>query len=282
MRSRQVTGLAPLEVFFDVAEGEDVRLPAALQEIYGRLSFPTGESGPHVVANFVESLDGVVSLGIPGKAGGGPISGSNQHDRFVMGLLRSVAEAVVVGAGTLRSVPHHIWTPDYIYPPLAAEFAGLRAQRGKPPYPLNVIVSASGDLAADFAIFSQSGVPAHVLTTAHGAGKMGGPLQHVARTAVTGGGTILAGDIIRALGDIGVSGLILLEAGPQLMGQFVAQRAVDELFLTLSPQLAGRDAATNRPGLVSRQLFAPDDPRWAELISLRRGDNHLFLRYRFA
>lgn len=42
-------------------------------------------------------------------------------------------------------------------------------------------------------------------------------------------------------------------------GQFLAERALDELFLTLAPQIAGRDEHSQRPGLVSGHLFAPDD-----------------------
>ena len=64
---------------------------------------PRHATRPHVIGNFVTSLDGVVSLGIPGKAGGGEISGFNPHDRMVMGVLRAAADAVVVGAGTLRA-----------------------------------------------------------------------------------------------------------------------------------------------------------------------------------
>ena len=60
-------------------------------------------------------MDGVASLAAPGLAGGGPMSGSNPHDRMVMGLLRSVADAVIVGAGT-RSVPNHLWTAEHSLP----------------------------------------------------------------------------------------------------------------------------------------------------------------------
>jgi riboflavin biosynthesis pyrimidine reductase len=273
--------IPPLEVLYDAAAGDVVGLPPALQNVYGRLVLPAESQAPHVLANFVETLDGVVSLSIPGKAGGGPISGSNQHDRFLMGLLRSVADAVVVGAGTLRSVPQHIWTAEYIFPPLADEYARLRSQLGKPPHPLNVIVSGSGALNEDFAILKQTEVPVHLLTTSRGAKKMGSSFPHVDQTILTDGDTIPAVDILRALTDIGVGGLVLLETGPKLTGQFLAERVMDELFLTLAPQIAGRDAESKRPGLVFGRLFAPDDPRWAELVSVRRGDNHLFLRYSF-
>ena len=66
-----------------------------------------------------------MSLNVPGQSGGGPISGFNQQDRMVMGLLRAVADAVIVGAGTLRSAPQHLWTAEYIYPPLAESISSF-------------------------------------------------------------------------------------------------------------------------------------------------------------
>ena len=93
---------------------------------------PNRTEGPHVVSNFVTSLDGVVSLGVAGQAGGGPISGFNAHDRMVMGLLRALADAVVVGAGTLRSVPEHLWTADFACP-MFAELTPLCAQAWEKP-----------------------------------------------------------------------------------------------------------------------------------------------------
>ena len=75
---------------------------------------------------------------------------------------------------------------------------------------------------------------------------------------------------------------MLVEAGPRLMGDFFAERLLDELFLTLAPQVAGRDATIERPGLVSGKRFAPEHPVWGTLVGLKRGGDHLFLRYAFA
>ena len=63
-------------------------MPAELEKIYGRLGLAARE----VYANFVESIDGVVALGAKPSAGSA-ISGRNQADRFVMGLLRAFADA---------------------------------------------------------------------------------------------------------------------------------------------------------------------------------------------
>ena len=76
--------------------------------------------------------------------------------------------------------------------------------------------------------------------------------------------------------------MVLIEAGPRLMSDFFAERLIDELFLTLAPQVAGRDSAIERPGFVSGKQFAPEHPVWGTLVSLKRGGDHLFLRYAFA
>src|SRR5207253_7833821 len=86
-------------------------MPQDLERIYGRLGFAERA----VYSNFVTSLDGVVSLGSHPSAGS-VISGRNQADRFLMGLLRACADAVLLGAGTLRATPGHHWTPEHIYP----------------------------------------------------------------------------------------------------------------------------------------------------------------------
>jgi len=86
--------------------------------------------------------------------------------------------------------------------------------------------------------------------------------------------------------DIGTAAL-LIAAGVTLtfialcmvFGGFFAERRVDELFLTLAPQVAGRDGASERPGLAAGWRFLPDDPRWGRLVSVKRGGSHLFLRY---
>jgi riboflavin biosynthesis pyrimidine reductase len=72
---------------------------------------------------------------------------------------------------------------------------------------------------------------------------------------------------------------VLTEGGPRLLGQLAADGAPDELFLTVSPVLAGR-ADTSRPGLVAARELLPGRTELAELVSVRQHESHLFLRYR--
>src|SRR6516162_5032500 len=100
-------------------EHTEAALPQGLRELYdGDLHFRTspGER-PFVIANFVSTLDGVVSYEIKGQASGSTISGSDPADRFIVGLLRASADAVIVGARTVHAVsPKSLWIPEYTYP----------------------------------------------------------------------------------------------------------------------------------------------------------------------
>lgn len=284
--------LAPLGVLFDAAPGGVVPLPDALAALYGRLAFPTDAGRPWVISNFVSSIDGVVAFNDPVPPGQGEISASNPHDRAVMGLLRALADAVIVGAGTLRAVPRHLWSAQYIYPPLAESYAALRVALGKPPAPLTVIVSASGEVDTTLPVFQQEDMPALLLTTPDGAARLAGralgPRTRVltaaaqARGAVSARATLDAA--LLALSAIGNAHqpLLLVEGGPHLLTRFVAEELLDEQFLTIAPQLVGRDDQFHRPGLIEGQRLAPEHPQWARLLSAREADSYLFLRYSFA
>ena len=280
MQAPAVRGLEPLEVLHDERPGEEVALPEALATLYGPLAFPTRR--PYVISNFVSTIDGVTSLAVPGNAGGGPISGSNEHDRMVMGLLRAVSGAVIVGAGTLRSVPKHVWTPEYVCPAFATEYQALRKDLNLAARPLNVIVSASGRVDLGLRVFESGEVEARILTTAQGAEQIDQQSlpDHVRVQVCPGDRSIPAIEVLAAVEAASGEEIILVEGGPSLMGDFFAERLLDELFLTFAPQIAGRDGP-ERPGLVSGRTFAPENPRWGQLVSTRRAGSHLFLRYGF-
>jgi riboflavin biosynthesis pyrimidine reductase len=275
--------LTPLETLFDIGYGRDLPLPAELVKLYGQLHFPSHLSGSYVIGNFVSTLDGVVTLGQPGKSGGGDISGYNQHDQMVMGLLRAIADAVIVGSGTLRAAPRHLWTAQYIYPALADAYQELRSTLGKTQPPLNVIVTARGEINLNRPVFQSGEVPVLIVTTLQGAERI--HEQHlpsaVQVSAVQGTGVLSVRAILEAVNAVRLCDRILVEAGPQLMGDFLAEHYLNELFLTLAPQIAGRDSSVERPGFVVGKLFAPEHPLWGTLISVRRAGSHLFLRYAF-
>ena len=73
-------------------------------------------------------MDGIVALGGEVESGG-IVSGHSEADRFVMGLLRACADAVVVGAGTFRKTPNHLWTAEHIYPSRPVHLANCARSR---------------------------------------------------------------------------------------------------------------------------------------------------------
>lgn len=270
--------LSPLETIFNAANGPALPLPDELAARYGALRFPSAAGRAHVIANFVSTLDGVVALNAPGEVPGADVSGGCPHDRFVMGLLRAVADAVIVGAGTLRPLPRHRWTAEAIYPPFAAAFGELRTRLGKPRHPLNVVVTASGELDQNRPVFRTPDLPALIVTTERGARSPSLRSAEVPVAVAGRGARLTAAEILAAVRRFTPVGLVLTEGGPHLLGAFLAEHLLDELFLTFAPQIAGR-AAVERPGLVSGRSFAPVDPRWAKLVEVKRAESHLFLRY---
>ena len=278
-----MTSLTPLESLLDRIDGDDIPLPPGLATLYGPLRFPLRKGRPYVIGNFVTTMDGVASLSAPGLAGGGPISGSNPHDRMVMGLLRSVADAVIVGAGTLRSVPNHLWTAEYIFPPLSDSYRQLRVALGKKASPLNVIVTARGEIDPDLPVFRSGAVQTLIVTNPQGARKV--RLRDLPASVVIGevgeGDAIGAREVLSAVGRILPGEILLVEGGPRLMGDFFAGKCLDELFLTIAPQVAGRDGSVERPGFVAGKRFGPESPLWGTLTDVKCAGSFLFLRYGF-
>jgi riboflavin biosynthesis pyrimidine reductase len=279
-----VTALSPLQTLFDSKRGRLLPLPPRLSRLYGNLRMPPPRSGRQVFSNFVSTLDGVVSLQTKGHSGGGDISGFSVQDRMVMGLLRAIADVVIVGSGTLDADPRHVWRPGAICPELANDYQRLRKALTQREAALNVVVSASGNIDLRLPVFESGLVPVMIVTTAAGAkrlGKQKPPDSVQIRPVRRSGGEIAPITILDEVTRVSRGTRILIEGGPRLLGSFFKERLVDEQFLTLAPQIAGRDAGDGRLGLVMEETFAPRDPRWGTLIDVRRGGSLLFLRYSF-
>jgi len=282
--ARSQAHLSPLETLFEAKHGHALRLTPNLRRLYGSFRMPQVHSRQHVFSNFVSTLDGVVSLRVRGHEGGGDISGFNIQDRMVMGLLRAVADVVIAGSGTLEADPRHVWTPDGICPELTDDYRLLRKALRKPAVPLNVIVSGSGRIDLRLPVFTSGRVQALIVTTTAGAKRLlerKTPAGLEIRAVPGCRGNIPPSSILDAVRGMNAGKRILIEGGPRLLGEFYAQRLVDEQFLTVAPHIAGRDYGDGRLSLVMGQAFAPDDTRWGTLTDARRGGSHLFLRYAF-
>jgi riboflavin biosynthesis pyrimidine reductase len=258
-----------IRVLIDDA-GDSLPLTEELRRFYGGgLSLPTEV----LYANFVQSIDGVVALS--GVDSAGPmISGKSPADRFVMGLLRGAADAVMVGAGTLRDTPKHHWTADHIYPELAAEFGAFRRALGTSEQPRLVVVTASGRVDVGHPAIRGG---ATLLTTTEGARILREIAPGTCEVKSWDSDRVPLGEAVAWLREQGHA-KILSEAGPTIMGQLVGENLLDDLFITVSPVLAGRSGA-GRPGLVEGLELLPRRRVETRLASARRSAEFLLLRY---
>ena len=193
-----------------------------------------------------------------------------------MALLRACADVVLIGSGTLLASPHGTWRPDRVYPSAAPALAELRARRGLPDHPALAVVTAGGSVVAGHPALERGAL---VLTTEGAAPGLRASVPTAAEVVAVGGDSAV--DLPAALAALRERGhrVILSESGPRLFAGLLGERLVDELFLTLSPLVAGR-AAAPRLSLVEGVELLPDTRVVATLRSLRRSGSHLFLRYR--
>ena len=265
--------IAPFTV---LAEDDDLPVwdvPAEIERLYGRL----GLADECVVANFVESLDGVVAIpGLPRSHA--VVSDDSEADRFVLALLRACADVVLVGTGTLAASPKGTWRVDKAYPEAADAFAELRAARGLPEQPRVAILTSGSSFDPTHRVLEGGAI---VLTTEAAAPGIAETVPAATEVvAVNDGATVDLRAAVAALHERG-HGVIVSEAGPTLFGQLVAADLVDELFLTVSPLLAGH-ALAPRLNLVEGVELLPERRVAVRLRSVRANDSHLFLRYAFS
>ena len=264
-----------LEPLFETPDLPEFDLPLALAEAYGG---PLGFREPRLLANFVASVDGVVA--IPGEIQSNRmISAHSEADRFVMGLLRACADAVLVGAGTMLSSPRTLWTAEHAYPAAAPLYGELRRSRGRPPRPTLAVLSGSGSVDPRHPSLEEGAL---VLTSEVGAARLRGRLPRAATILAVGAEAhidpVAAVEALRRRGHA----VILSEGGPTSFGALVAAGLVNELFLTTSPLLAGRSPGSPRPALAEDVEFLPAATVAGKLLTLRRAGSHLFARYQLS
>jgi riboflavin biosynthesis pyrimidine reductase len=252
---------------------------AAVEMAYGSaLVFPPRR--PYLVANFVETVDGVVAFGERGGSNASAVSMDSSIDRHLMGLLRALADVVVIGAGTFRVARNHQWSPGGLVPEQAGAFDAFRlAARGTSTRAPLFVVTASGSVDPEHVAFTDPQTAVAVVTTDHGAARLRGRLPAGVEIIAAGPGSAIEPTTLLEIVATHSSGLVLCEGGPTLLGELLRARLVDELFVTLAPQLAGRDGGHPRLGLVEGFAAAPAEAPRLSLHSLRRAQYHLFLRY---
>jgi len=242
----------------------DIRLDdvAALAEIYAYPDAPP--AAPWLRANMIESIDGAGSLN--GRSGG--LSGD--ADRAVFAVLRSLADVILVGAGTAKAEKYRPVREKEIWPELRAE--------GQHPTPPIAVVTRQLSLDLDSPLVSgaDGGARTILLTTeAAPADRRKAAAAH-ADVVVAGPDAVLPSVATAELAARGLRN-VLLEGGPALLRQVADAGLLDELCLTFSPLLEG--------GMAGR-ILAPPHTSTAEgpvatmrLAHVLEDDGSLLCRY---
>ena len=279
------------EVLFDKSESSPIQHPAYTP--YGNLGFAQPPADrPWIYSNFVQSLDGIVSL--KGRNSSGAAISQSKEDRWLMDLLRAHADAVIVGVNTLLDETEHGERErGPVFRIVAPECRELRQALGR-RREMNIIVTgaASLDLGA-YRVFDGEHVDAVVVTTRNGAARLAERKSHPhVRVLASGEGQFVdLAEVARMLHrELGIR-YLLCEGGPTLYGYMAKAGLIDEKFVTVSPVEVGqivppeqegakeeaskmRPTTFNAPGFVAGQ-----ESHWTWL-SCRKVGEHQFSRYR--
>jgi riboflavin biosynthesis pyrimidine reductase len=237
---------------------EPSRTPRSAREFVEGLGLRAGEGDPRprVVAAMIASADGRASVDGRSVALGHPA------DRALLRELRAAADAVLVGTGTLAAEGYANLLDD--------DQRARRRERGLDETPLVATVSRRLELPVGIGLFTEPSSRVAVYTESGAE-----PPATAARLAVHRfrQRALDLGAVLAHLGTEHGARLVLCEGGPTLLRRLVAERALDDLFLTLSPLLVAGDAEP----LLSGPALEP-----AARLALReihRSGEHLFLHY---
>ncbi|MDA8310314.1 MAG: pyrimidine reductase family protein [Actinomycetota bacterium] len=213
---------------------------------------------PFVRCNMVSTLDGATS--VQGRSGplGGPA------DRRVFHVLRSLADVVLVGAGTVRS-------ERYGPARLDDDLRVRRISEGRSPVPPIAVVTGSGDLDWRASFFTDAEVRPLVFVAGAARRRIGERAQRVANVVVAGEERVDPRLVLEHLGRAGHRS-VLLEGGPTLNSAVLRAGLLDELCLTMPPRLVAGDG----PRLVTGPELAR--PLELEIVHLLEEDGLLFFR----
>lgn len=208
-----------------------------------------------VASNFVAALDGAIS--VDGRSG--PLGGDG--DLRVFRSLRNHADAILVGAGTVRAED---------YGPTRVRAVADRAARGQGERPRLVVVTGTADLLDLDRLWSEPDAPITVLTGPDAPADRVRALRDRADVVVTGeaGPDLAAG--LQVLAERGMA-RVLCEGGPSLQADLLEQGLLTDLFTTVAPVVVGGGATTVPRSLDRRVDLA--------LAGVWRHDDEVFLHH---
>jgi riboflavin biosynthesis pyrimidine reductase len=210
-------------------------------------------------ANMVASVDGAAQ--VDGRSGGL----SEPADRKVFHVLRGLTDVILAGAGTVRAEHYGPAKP-------SKETRQARHNAGMPEVPPVAVVTTRLGLDLSSRFFTDAETRPIMLTSGRAPLNRRRETEPYADVVVAGDDTVDLPTALAALAERGLT-RVLCEGGPMLLSQLAAVRLLDELCLSVSPQLVG--------GTPTRIVNGPalDPPAALELTDLLADGSLLLARY---
>lgn len=204
-------------------------------ELEAKYAYPT-DGEPWLRSNFVTTLDGAAyaSDGLSDSLGG-------PEDTRVFALLRSLADVIIVGAGTARAEGYQPVKPSEVD-------SELRSRLGLKPLPPIAVVSKSLNIPIELITPGQI-----VITTADAPTARVEALREQVEVIAVGIGEV---DWVAAKAELAAAGYlrVLCEGGPTLHGTLIEHDLLDELCLSIAPVLATGAAPRIAHGVIPVEL----------------------------
>lgn len=258
-------------------------------------SFYKNEKSPHAYLMFVTTIDGIAVPLEPGQRGGSeialrhlkdhPLAAGGLTDNRALQYGWATADAVLGGAGILRDNPAATWYP--------RDKDLQELIKRKEDTPVRAIVTGEGDIDLKHPMFNPKGGEWQpvIFTTKKGVEKLkdqarslaahGDMPGEMAKTHQVGETTVDLVRVVNILQKDYNASLLDIQGGPILAGGVLKARLVNEIRLTVSPQVLGdlNSESKRRPGFIAGTHFGLDDSPLGELHAIGVSRSHIFLRY---
>ena len=272
----------PWQLLFNDLPDAPAQLPPEYLALYpGDWQIPEIKGRPYVYTDFAISRDGRITYNEEGYVGGADITQNNRPDLWLMAFLRTRADAIMNGYGTVNLDVAQDWTAENLFPDEATSFKALRQHFGHTKPPLLVILSHDGQINFDGIPLQQPDMHVVLATSNEGAtyAKNFPVPAQLDIHPLGDNGANLQRTVDMLYSDYGVRNL-LSEGGSTVQAGLLAAGLVDEEFVTWCPALVGRSDTKFRPSYTEGVAWHPTEAPYSRPISLHRNGDLLYLRTR--
>ncbi|MEX0616842.1 MAG: dihydrofolate reductase family protein [Candidatus Woykebacteria bacterium] len=235
--------------------------------IYQDKDLPKGSShNPFIYTNFVTTVDGKVQV-LENWRSYWPIGSKTDYQTLLE--LRSFSDCLIHGSSTAK-------TFNFSKTINTQSLRDLRKKLGKKETLPYVVLSNNPDKILVESLKSRNQEKTYLVTNNKAVVKE--EVKSDVNLVRAGKEKIDLKDLVLFLAKNLGAKRILVEGGPSVLGSFLSQDLIDEVFITITPKIFG-----NFPGkaltMVEGTLFPADKVKHLKLISAKSKNDEVFLRY---